>query len=272
MPKAVERLIVIAMIFSAGAGAQVRWRLAWNDEFDGPAGTPPDPAKWAYDLGADGWGNGELETYTNSLENVQQDGQGNLVIHVVNSGGGSYTSARIKSQGLFSFTYGKVEARIKIPRGQGIWPAFWMLGANIASVDWPQCGEIDIMENIGKEPSIVHGTAHGPGYSDADGLGAPYRLPSGEFADAFHVYTVVWTRDRIQFLVDDNPYFAVTPADIPPGDAWVFRSPFFLLLNVAVGGPESWPGAPDASTPFPQDMLVDYVRVYQQVPRRLHRQ
>lgn len=203
---------------------------------------------------------------------MYQDGQGNLVIHVMNEGGEKFTSARIKSQGLFSFTYGKVEARIKIPRGQGIWPAFWMLGANIDSVSWPRCGEIDVMENIGKEPSTVHGTLHGPGYSGANGIGGPYQLASGDFADDFHVYSVIWTRDQVQFLVDNNPYFAVTPSTIPAGDQWVFRLPFFLLLNVAVGGPSSWPGAPDATTQLPQDMLIDYVRVFRQTPRRLHTQ
>lgn len=151
----VARLVLIAVFFCAGVFAQGHWQLAWSDEFSGAAGTLPDPSKWTYDLGAGGWGNGELETYTNSTRNVYQDGQGNLVVHVEKDGSG-YTSARLKTKGLFSFTYGKVEARIQIPRGQGIWPAFWMLGANIDQVNWPQSGEIDIMENIGKEgPSLT---------------------------------------------------------------------------------------------------------------------
>jgi beta-glucanase (GH16 family) len=265
------RLILIAVFSCAGVFAQGHWQLAWSDEFNGAAGTLPDPSKWTYDLGAGGWGNGELETYTNSTRNVYQEGRGNLVIHVEKEGDG-YTSARLKTKGLFSFTYGKVEARIQIPRGQGIWPAFWMLGANIDQVNWPQSGEIDIMENIGKEPSIVHGTIHGPGYSGGESIGGSDQLNSGDFAGDFHVYAAIWGRDQIQFLVDDRPYFTVTPSNIPAGKEWVYHLPFFLLLNVAVGGASSWPGAPDATTVFPQDMRVDYVRVYQQPRRLFHRQ
>jgi beta-glucanase (GH16 family) len=167
----------------------------------------------------------------------------------------------LKTQGKFSQKYGRFEARIKIPYGQGIWPAFWMLGADIEKKSWPKCGEIDIMENIGKEPGIVHGTIHGPGYSGANGIGAPLSLPPGQrFADDFHIYAVEWEQKVIRFYVDDHLYQTRTPANLPPGAKWVYQHPFFVLLNVAVGG--GWPGSPDASTTFPQTMLVDYVRVY----------
>ena len=174
----------------------------------------------------------------------------------------NYTSARLKTLGKFSQTYGRFEARIKIPRGQGIWPAFWMLGDDIDKPGWPTCGEIDIMENIGKEPGIVHGTIHGPGYSGDKGIGSPYALATDQrFADDFHVYAVEWEPAAIRFYVDDHLYATRTPEELPKGTKWVYDHPFFLLLNVAVGG--GWPGNPDSTTVFPQTMLVDYVRVYE---------
>jgi beta-glucanase (GH16 family) len=237
------------------------WRLVWSDEFDGPANAAPDLTKWTYDLGQTGWGNAELENYTSSISNAFQDGSGHLVIQAVASAGGGYASARLKTQGLATFSYGKIEARIRIPFGQGIWPAFWMMGADITAVGWPHCGEIDIMENRGKEPATIHGTVHGPGYSAAKGIGAPYKLPAGQrFADEFHLFTVLRDQESVEFQVDGHTYKRVTPADLPAGAPWVFDHPFFLLLNVAVGG--KWPGYPDATTHFPQRMVVDYVRVY----------
>jgi beta-glucanase (GH16 family) len=174
-----------------------------------------------------------------------------------------YTSARLKTQGRFEQMYGRFEARLQLPRGQGLWPAFWMMGANLNAVGWPQAGELDIMENIGKEPAIVHGTIHGPGYSGADSISGAYTLPGGAaVADAFHVFAMEWEPAVIRFYVDDTLFATRTPADLKPGQAWVFDHPFFLLLNVAVGG--SWPGNPDATTVFPQTMRVDYVRVYSQ--------
>jgi beta-glucanase (GH16 family) len=236
------------------------WRLAWSDEFDGPANTSPDRTKWTYDLGRTGWGNAELENYTNSTDNAFLDGSSHLVIQAL-ANGGSYTSGRLKTQGLVGITYGKIEARIQIPYGQGIWPAFWMLGTDIDTAGWPRCGEIDIMENIGKEPSTVHGTIHGPGYSGSKGIGAPYALPAGQrFSDEFHVFAVLWEHDSIEFQVDGRAYKRITPADLPSGTQWVHGHPFFLLLNLAVGG--NWPGNPDATTHFPQRMIVDWVRVY----------
>jgi beta-glucanase (GH16 family) len=174
---------------------------------------------------------------------------------------GNYTSARLKTLGKFSQAYGRFEARIKIPQGQGIWPAFWMLGANIEKVPWPDCGEIDIMENIGKEPYLVHGTIHGPGYSGDKAIGQSHALPGEQkFFDDFHVYAVEWGPEEIRFYVDDTLYETRTPADLPKGAKWAYDHPFFLLLNVAVGG--SWPGNPDATSVYPQTMLVDYVRAY----------
>ena len=182
-------------------------RLIWSDEFDGPAGAAPDPAKWTYDLGAGGWGNHELETYTNQPANVQQDGKGHLVITAIRDASGNYTSARLKTQDHFTVQYGRIAARMKIARGQGLWPAFWMLGSDVQQNGWPGCGEIDVMENIGKEPSIVHGTIHGPGYSGANSISAAYELPSkAALADDYHVYAVEWSPERIVFLLDEHPY------------------------------------------------------------------
>ena len=243
--------------------AQTSWHLIWSDEFNGPPDTPPDPSKWTYDLGNNnGWGNNELENYTNLIENAHMDGQGNLVIHV-ESGSLGYFSARLKTQGLFAVQYGRIEARIKLPFGQGIWPAFWMLGSDFNAVGWPQCGEIDIMENIGSEPSTNHGSVHGPGYSGNSDVTAAYTLPGGrKFSDEFHTFAIEWSEGSISFYVDGVCYEKVSTASIPGTAQWVFDGPFFLVLNVAVGG--NFPGPPDATTRFPQDMLIDYVRVYQQ--------
>ncbi len=248
-----------------------QWKLVWSDEFNAPNGSAPDPAKWTYDLGGKGWGNHELETYTDRTQNVSIQ-NGRLVIQALKENftgkdgvAREYTSGRIKTQGLFSQTYGRIEARIKIPYGQGLWPAFWMLGDDSEKAGWPQGGEIDIMENIGREPSTVHGTIHGPGYSGGKGISAPYSLPNGaRFADGFHLFAVEWQPAQIQFFVDGNLYATVTPANLPAGTRWVYDHPFFIILNVAVGG--SWPGNPDATTTFPQTMQVDYVRVFKLAP------
>jgi beta-glucanase (GH16 family) len=167
----------------------------------------------------------------------------------------------MKTLGKFSHTYGRFESRLKMPAGQGMWPAFWMMGVDIDRVGWPACGEIDIMENIGKEPSVNHGSIHGPGYTGDVGIEAHYTLPGGKkFFDDFHIYAMEWEPDVIRFYVDDVLYATEAKASLRAGQRWVFDHPFFLLLNVAVGG--DWPGRPDASTKFPQTMLVDYVRVY----------
>jgi beta-glucanase (GH16 family) len=233
------------------------WRLVWHDEFDGAA---LDSTKWVRETGGTGWGNAELEFYTDRVENARLE-NGYLVIEARHEtfGNRAYTSARLKTQGLGSWEYGRIEARIRIPRGQGLWPAFWMLGDDIARVGWPGCGEIDIMENIGREPARVHGTVHGPGYSGANGLSSPYTVASGAFADTFHVFAVEWQPDTIKWFVDSTLYKTIDSRSVP--GRWVYDHPFFILLNVAVGG--NWPGGPDATTVFPQTMRVDYVRVYQ---------
>ncbi len=249
------------------SSAAAPWRLTWSDEFNGPEGSPVDASKWVTETGGNGWGNDELEYYTNRTQNSYEH-NGNLVIKVMQekyTGADgvtrNYTSARLKTLGKFDQTYGRFEARIKIPRGQGIWPAFWMLGTDIDKPGWPACGEIDIMENIGKEAAMVHGTIHGPGYSGAQGIGSSYSTPDGKpVADDYHVFAVEWEPSVIRFYVDEHLYATRTPADLPKGAKWVYDHPFFLLLNVAVGG--GWPGSPDATSKFPQEMLVDYVRVY----------
>ncbi|MFE3743347.1 RICIN domain-containing protein [Streptomyces sp. NPDC059096] len=241
--------------------------VTFNDDFNGPAGSAVDGSKWQIETG-DNVNNHERQFYTAGNNNAALDGQGNLVITARKENPGNYqcwygrceyTSARLNTSGKFTSTYGHVEARMKVPRGQGMWPAFWMLGNDIGSVGWPNSGEIDIMENVGFEPGTVHGTLHGPGYSGSGGIGAGYTLPGGQaFADAFHTFAVDWAPDSITWSVDGNVYQRRTPADLG-GRAWAFNKPFFLILNLAVGG--YWPGDPNGSTPFPGQLVVDYVRV-----------
>ncbi len=264
LPVKLPALLFCCVISGLNAFAQSNtgWSLVWSDEFTQADGSLPDSSKWAFDLGAGGWGNNELEYYTSRTNNVRIE-NGQLVIEArqENYLGSSYTSARLKTQRKASWAYGRIEARIKLPRGQGIWPAFWLLGTNITAVSWPTCGEIDIMENIGKEPTLIHGTVHGPGYSGGGGIGAPYSLPgNAAFADDFHIYAIEWTTNQIKWFVDGLQYFSVTPASLPSGATWVYTQPQFLLLNLAVGG--TWPGNPDGTTVFPQRLTVDYVRVY----------
>ena len=257
------------------ADVNAAWNLLYEDDFDGAAGTAPDPAVWSAEIGdgtigsAPGWGNNELEYYTDDPENASLDGAGNLVITARETapdaslecyyGPCRYTSARLKTERKLEFTYGRVEARMQLPAGQGIWPALWLLGDPSAG-GWPQSGEIDIMENIGREPSTVHGTVHGPGYSGANGIGAPFELAGANFADDFHTFALEWRPNELQWFVDDQLFTTLTPDMIPAGSEWVFDHPYFLLLNLAVGG--SWPGNPDATTSFPQTLKVDYLRVY----------
>ena len=241
------------------------WTLLWADEFTQTNGTAPDSSKWGYDTGGGGWGNNELQFYTNRTENSRIE-SGQLVIEAraENFGGRNYTSARLLTKGKWSWTYGRIEARIKVPKGQGIWPAFWMLGANIDSVSWPNCGEIDIMENIGREPSTLYGTVHGPGYSGGGGISGNTVLAGAALGDDFHVYGIEWEQNRIRWFLDGQLYFTVTPSSLPAGSSWVFNQPQFLIFNVAVGG--NWPGSPNGTTIFPQRMTVDYVRVYTPAP------
>jgi beta-glucanase (GH16 family) len=233
--------------------------LTWSDEFNGAAGSAPNGANWNFETGAGGWGNNELQNYTSSRNNSALDGNGNLVITARQEGSG-YTSARLTTKGKVQPQYGHLEARIKIPRGQGIWPAFWMLGGQFPGTPWPNSGEIDIMENIGREPHLVHGTLHGPGYSGGNPITGQYMHPQGwSFADDFHTFAIDWSPNSITWLVDGNAYQTFTPANTG-SNPWVFNQPFFFILNVAVGG--NWPGYPDGTTQFPQQMVVDYVRVY----------
>lgn len=237
------------------------YELVWSDEFNGNAGTSVDASKWTFDLGTgtNGWGNNELQTYTNNPENISLDGDGNLVITALKKSG-NYSSARIKTQGLFKHQYGRIEARIKTPGGQGIWPAFWMLGENINSVGWPQCGEIDIMEQKGQYPFVTYGSLHGPGYSGGNAVTNSYRLETGSFQDEFYLYAVEWGAEYIDFYVNNQLYKSVRTANV--SGEWVYNQPFFLILNVAVGG--VFAGAPNDKTTFPTSMLVDYVRVYKE--------
>jgi beta-glucanase (GH16 family) len=229
----------------------------WSDEFDGKT---LNPSNWLFDKGAGGWGNNELQFYTNRPENARIEA-GVLVIEARKEEylAWEYTSARIKTHYLHAWMYGRIEARMQLPAGgKGIWPAFWMLGENIATARWPNCGEIDIMENIGN-PTMVYGSVHGPGYSGGNAITKPF-VSSQPLSDDFHIYAVEWEPDAIRWYVDDQLYHTLR-RDQVPGE-WVFNHPFFLILNLAIGG--NWPGYPDETTVFPQQLRVDYVRVYQQ--------
>jgi len=237
-------------------------QLIWSDEFNGVSGTSPDPSKWTPQTGGKGWGNKQLE-YDTDNHNAYQDGQGNLVLEARKNSKGlqcwygtcKYKSARITTKGNFSFTYGRIEARIKVPSGKGFWPAFWLLGDNISSVGWPACGEIDIMEIKGKEPSINYGAAHSP-----VGLLKKYELQDGSFADNFDTFALEWAPDQLSYFVDGNNYVNLEKASLTDQQKWVFDHPFNIILNLAVGG--LFPENPDDTTVFPQKMQVDYVRVY----------
>jgi beta-glucanase (GH16 family) len=242
-------------------------KLVFSDQFTGPAGAPPDPSKWIHDIGAYGAPDHELETYTDSPANASVDGQGDLAIvarrDTTTGPDGltrSYTSARLETQGLFSARYGLIEARMQIPAGTGLWSAFWMLGNDITSVGWPDSGEIDVMETLGQDPFTVRATIHGPGVRAGYSRGQNFDSASS-LTSAFHTYAVSWSTNSVTWLLDGIPYARVTPADLAPGQTWVFNRPFHLLLNLAVGG--DYPGPPSSSTPFPATLLVDWVRVYQ---------
>jgi beta-glucanase (GH16 family) len=243
------------------------WSLAWSEEFDGDAGAPPDPRNWQLETGGGGWGNQELQYYTGGTENASLDGAGHLAIVVRQPdpvarkdryGGYGYTSARLISKGRVALRYGLVEARIQIPDGRGIWPAFWMLGQDIDEAGWPQCGEVDIMEILGHEPAVLHATVHGPGYSGAGGVHSSHRARTS-LAGGFHVYAVAWEPGRIRWYLDGEMYAWAARRDVRR-KPWVFDHDFFLVINVAVGG--TFPGNPDRSLAFPRTMLVDYVRHY----------
>lgn len=294
-------LLAVATVFVAGyllgqrvkhpapaASSSPDWgEPIWSDDFDGAAQQTPDPSKWTYDTGnQNGWGNHEEEIYcapgsanprgcNPRRPNAFLDGAGHLVLRAERNAEGNWTSARITTSGLKGFQYGRIEARMKLPVGAGLWPSFWMLGTDFPKVGWPASGSVSVAENVsltqrtnGLGPEMIRATVHGPRYYGANGLWHDYKLPGGARVNdsSFHTYGIVWSPGMIQFYVDDpsNVYFVQDANDIPAGGEWVFDRPFSLILNLAVGG--DWPGAPTAATPNPADMVVDYVRVYRIPP------
>jgi beta-glucanase (GH16 family) len=276
-------LAALLLALPASASSQEQgWQLAWSDEFDGKAGALPDPKRWTYDTGDDGFGNNELEDYCApggpppcdpKKPNAYQDGSGRLVLEARKEPSGKWTSARLKTFGLRRFHYGRIEARLRLPYGPGLWPAFWMLGVDISTAGWPGSGEIDIMENVpgdvpgGLGVDTIKATLHGPGYSGVGGYGQVVKLPKGGHVDdGFHIYGAIWSPGKISFYIDDwtKPYFTATKKGLPKGAPWVFDKPFFAIMNLAVGG--SWPRDPNASTPDPARVLVDWVRFYRRAP------
>jgi beta-glucanase (GH16 family) len=264
----------------------------WSDEFDGPAESLPDPAKWTYDTGShdefgnQGWGDHEVETYcsprgVNPREcdpkrpNAFLDGNGHLVVRAERGADNIWTSARLTTRGLKDFQYGRIEARMRMPVGTGLWPSFWMLGSNYLSTGWPASGSATIVENVsltqrtnGIGPNMIRATLHGPRYYGGNGLWHDFKFPDGARVDDgnFHTYGIIWSPGMIQFYVDDpaNIFYTQDATDLPEGGEWVFDHPFFLVMNLAVGG--DWPGNPDSTTPTPSDLIVDYVRAYKIPP------
>ena len=293
--RALSALCVLLPAFGNTSAAQT-WNLSWSDEFNGPLNTPINPANWTYDTGILNVNN-EVEYYcapgsntapcVAGTPNAYIDGNGHLVVQAIKISSSvtpysnSWTSARLKTINLQNFQYGRLEASMTLPVGAGLWPAYWALGNNINSVDWPTSGEVDFMENVpssgGLGPTAIRSTIHGGNsssscYCGGSGIGAPYTFPNndpnGTDVTTFHAYGAIWSPNMIQFYVDNptNIFFVVTASDIPPAQQWDFNHPFFLLLNLAVGGTGSWPGPPDSSTPNPAVMTVDYVRWYQPSP------
>lgn len=231
--------------------------LTWEDEFD--VDGAPNSENWDYNIGGDGWGNNELQYYTDRTENVKvEDGMLHITALQEDFEGSGYTSARMITKGKFEQTYGRYEARIKLPWGQGVWPAFWLLGADIDTNQWPNCGEIDIMENRGQEPTLINGSVHGPGYSGANAITKPYELVGDRFDTDFHIFGIEWGSDYVNFYVDDVLYNQITPEDVT--GEWVFDHDFYIILNLAVGG--NYVGSPNENSVFPQTMMIDYVKVY----------
>jgi beta-glucanase (GH16 family) len=253
-------------------------RLVWSEEFGGPAGAVPDPHTWTPELGAGGWGGGQLQWYTASPSNAAIDADGRLAIVARRELGyprgrgdagsapaESVTSARLTTKDRLTLHLGRVEARIKVPRGLGMWPAFWMLGSDIDGVGWPACGEIDIMECVGSQPTAVHGTLHGPGFAGLkDGLGHAHNA-GVDLSEDFHVYGVEWVDDRITWLLDGAAYHSLTP-QATPRHCWPFTHDVFLLINLAVGG--DWPGNSTDDPPLPATMLIEWIRAYDSAVKR----
>ncbi|MDC1068530.1 glycoside hydrolase family 16 protein [Candidatus Kapabacteria bacterium] len=255
-------LLIFVLIGCDESENPKNWQLVWEDNFDGLNGTSPDPLKWTYDIGTgiNGWGNQQLEYNTDRPENVSHDGEGNLVITAIEARfeSSDYSSARITTRGLFEVMHGRIEARIKLPWGQGIWPALWLLGSNIEEIGWPQCGEIDIMEYRGQNPSTILGSVHGPGYSAGNSVSDEFSLFNDRFDTDFHVFAIEWDENEIKYFVDGQNYFTVTPEDVM--GEWVFDNNFNIILNLAVGG--TFVGPTNEKTVFPQMLYVDYIKVY----------
>ena len=267
LAKSVILMVLFVIISSCGDETQEVTtinNLVLAEEFDEDGA--PNSAVWGYDIGrgpnGDGWGNQELQYYTDRSENVEvRNGHLLITAREEDFEGADYTSARLLSKGRFEQAYGRFEARMRLPYGQGIWPAFWMLGADIDTNPWPRAGEIDIMEYRGQNPDIVIGSVHGPGYSGGEPVSWFYQLEGDRFDTGFHIFGVEWSPDYVNFYVDDILYNQITPDDIPEGTDWVFDKPFFMLINLAVGG--QFLGPPNEETVFPQTLVIDYVRVYQ---------
>ncbi len=255
---------------SAPAG----WVLVWSDDFDGPAGAAPHPATWSHDLGDGcaagncGWGNQEKQAYSDSADNVALTGNGRLAItarvappgQVCYYGPCRYTSGKIKTKAKLQPQYGRIEARLQLPPGQGLWPAFWLLGAGPPAVPWPECGEIDIMEYRGSQPKAMSSAVHGPGYFRDTPLVHAFTLTDGTFADSLHVFALEWEPAELRFYVDEVLHYTLPKSAVLAHGPWVFDQPFYLILNLAVGG--HFDGDPASDSIFPATMLVDYVRVY----------
>jgi beta-glucanase (GH16 family) len=254
-------VVALALAGCARGDAPADWHLVWSDEFDGPAGARPDATRWSLEVGGDGWGNQELQFHTG--ENAALDGGGNLVITARREamGARAFTSARLSTRGKLEQAFGRFEARLLLPAGKGLWPAFWMMGTDVGQVGWPGCGEIDIMEGRGAQPWRVSSALHGPGYSAGNALIAPYETPDmSRLTGDFHLFAVEWDKDELRFFVDDHRYHTARASRLPPAARWVFDHPFFLILDLAVGG--NFGGPPDETTPFPSVLVADYVRVY----------
>lgn len=262
--KSILSLAIVFVMFSCSENSKqtvvTKTNLVKSEEFNTDGA--PDPSMWSFNIGtgSNGWGNSELQYYTDRPQNIKvENGVLKITARREQYMGSSYTSARIISKVKYEKKYGRIEARIKLPRGKGLWPAFWMLGANSDTEIWPQCGEIDIMEYLGNSPTKIFGTVHGPGYSGGESISKNFYLSNSRFDTDFHIFGIEWDENRVNFYVDDFLYHSVTPEDVP--GEWVFNQPFYLILNVAVGG--NLPGSPNSETPFPQEMLVDYIRVYE---------
>lgn len=245
------------------------WRQVWSDEFDGPPAARIDSTKWIHDrgdgcaVGICGWGNAEKQSYTDDVRNVGLDGNGHLAI-VARAGSPGYTSGRVRTKGRMAARPGRVEARVRSPAGQGLWPAFWMLGDNHPATPWPQSGEIDIMEHKGSNPRWTSSAIHGPGYSGKTPFVKSYTLSTSTFAEGFHTFAVEWDNLRVRFFIDDAMHYEVARVDVERSGPWVFDQSFYVLLNLAVGG--QWDGDPQSNAIFPATMLVDYVRVFERGP------